>query len=115
LAGRPLTAAEKRWIGMVSELTQDRSEDVTGFPPMYLGWYFDLFLEREADGMRGADFVADYYTSVEEGIAYVGATAPRLGVFVVDVGGAPRAFVGPVGRAYEGHGPLADRLTHEAA
>jgi hypothetical protein len=115
LANRPLTAREKRWLGMVSELSVDTSEDITGYPPVYSGWYFDLFLEAEADGMRGADFVADYFTSVDDGVAYAGATAPRLGVFVVDTGGAPRAFVGPVARAYETHAPLATRLTDEAA
>ncbi|HEX3765089.1 MAG TPA: DUF3160 domain-containing protein [Kofleriaceae bacterium] len=115
LAGRPLTAAEKRWLGMVTELSIDTSEDITGYPPVYSGWYFDLFLEAEADGMRGADFIADYFTSVDDGIACVGATAPRLGIFVVDTGGAPRAFVGPVARAYETHTPLTARLTDETA
>jgi hypothetical protein len=115
LANRPLTAAERRWLGMVTELSIDTSEDITGYPPVYSGWYFDLFLEAEADGMRGAGFIADYFTSVEDGISYAGATAPRLGVFVVDTGGAPRAFVGPVARAYETHTPLTTRLTDEAA
>jgi hypothetical protein len=115
LANRPLTAREKHWLGMVTELTIDTSEDITGYPPVYSGWYFDLFLEAEADGMRGADFIADYFTSVEDGISYVGASAPRLGVFVVDTGGPPRAFVGPVARAYETHTPLATRLTDETA
>jgi hypothetical protein len=115
LANRPLSAAEKHWLGMVTELTVDTSEDITGYPPVYSGWYFDLFLEAEADGMRGAGFIADYFTSVEDGISYAGATAPRLGIFVVDTGGAPRAFVGPVARAYEAHTPLATRLTDETA
>jgi hypothetical protein len=66
--------------------------------------------------MGDADFIADYYSSTNSGqAAYAGATAPRLGVFVVDTGGAPRAFVGPVARAYEHHGPLAHRLTDEEA
>ena len=115
LANRPLTAAEKHWLGMVTELSIDTSEDITGYPPVYSGWYFDLFLEAEADGMRGASFIADYFTSVEDGISYAGATAPRLGIFVVDTGGAPRAFVGPIARAYEAHTPLATRLTDETA
>lgn len=115
LADRPLTARERRWLGMVTELTIDTSEDITGYPPVYSGWYFDLFLEAEADGMRGADYIADYFTSVEDGISYVGATAPRLGIFVVDTGGAPRAFVGPVARGYETHTPLATRLSDETA
>lgn len=111
LANRPLTAAEQRWLGMVTELSIDTSENITGYPPVYSGWYFDLFREAEADGMRGAAFIADYFTSVDAGTAYVGATAPRLGIFVVDTGGAPRAFVGPVARAYETHMPPDTWLT----
>ena len=34
---------------------------------------------------------------------------------MVDTGGAPRAFVGPVARAYEAHTPLATRLSDETA
>ena len=114
LADRPLTAAERRWLGMVAEMNLDRSVEMTGYPPMYTGWYFDLFFARQDDGMRGADYVADYFTS-QESVAYVGATAPRLGVFVIDSGGRPRAFVGPVARAYEVQGPLAARYTDETA
>ena len=86
---------------MVAELSVNRSVEMTGYPPMYTGWYFDLFFARQDDGMRGADFIADYFTSAD-GIAYVGAAAPRLGVFVVDTNGSPRAFVGPVARSYAG-------------
>jgi len=114
LAGRPLTGAERRWLGMVAELNIDREIVTTGHPPMYTGWYFDLFFDREADGMRGADYIADYFTS-QEAVTYAGATAPRLGIFVVDAGGPPRAFVGPVARAYEVHGPLSARYTDETA
>lgn len=114
LANRPLTTREKRWLGMVSELSVDTSQDITGYPPVYSGWYFDLFLDAEADGMRGASYIADYFTSVEDGISYAGATAPRMGIFVVDTGGAPRAFVGPVARAFETHTPLATRLTDDS-
>jgi hypothetical protein len=114
LAGRPLTGVERRWLGMVAELSLNRDVVLTGSPPMYTGWYFDLLLDREADGMRGADYIADYFTS-QEGIAYVGATAPRLGIFVVDAGGPPRAFIGPVARAYEVHGPIGARTNDETA
>jgi hypothetical protein len=114
LAGRPLSAAERRWLGMVAELDLNRKIILTGSPPTYTGWYFDLFFARQSDGMRGADFIADFFTS-QEGVAYAGATAPRLGIFVVDAGGPPRAFVGPVARAYETFGPLAQRYTDEAA
>jgi hypothetical protein len=114
LAGRALTPAQRRWLGMVAELNVNRDANMTGNPPMYTGWYFDLFLGRQSDGMRGADYIADYFTS-QEGVAYVGATAPRLGVFVVDAGGPPRAFVGPVARAYQAFGPLGARYTDETA
>ena len=114
LAGRPLTMAERRWLGMVAELNVDLGVETTGHPPMYTGWYFDLFFDRQEDGMRGADYIADYFTS-QEGVAYAGATAPRLGIFVVDAGGPPRAFVGPVARAYEAFGPLGARYTDESA
>ncbi len=114
LADIPLTAVEKRWIGMVAELSIDTSQDITGHPPVYSGWYFDLFRDREADGMREASFIADYFTS-QDGIAYVGATAPRMGIFVVDTGGPPRAFVGPIARAYEVRGPLGTRYSDETA
>ena len=114
LAGRPLSTAERHWLGMVAELNINLGIETTGHPPMYTGWYFDLFLDREKDGMRGAEYIADYFTS-QEGVAYVGATAPRLGIFVVDAGGPPRTFVGPVARAYEVHGPLATRYTDETA
>lgn len=114
LANRPLTVREQRWLGMVSELSVDTSQDITGYPPVYSGWYFDLFPDAEADGMRGAGYIADYFTSVEDGISYAGATAPRMGIFVVDTGGAPRAFVGPVARAFETHTPLATRLTDDS-
>jgi len=114
LAGRALSAAERRWLGMVAELDLNRSVEMTGNPPTYTGWYFDLFLGRQDDGMRGAGYIADYFTS-QAGVAYVGAAAPRLGIFVVDAGGPPRAFVGPVAPAYEVFGPLAARYSDETA
>jgi hypothetical protein len=113
LAGRALTADEKHWLGMVAELNINLGVDTTGHPPMYTGWYFDLFFERQDDGMRSADFVADYFTG-QKGVAYAGATNPRMGVFVVDSNGPPRAFVGPVARGYEARGPLAQRYTDQA-
>jgi hypothetical protein len=108
LRNRPLSDEEKRWLGMVAELSLNLGVDTTGHPPMYTGWYFDFFFAREGDGMRGADFIADYFTGERE-ISYVGAGAPRLGIFVVDVGGPPRAFVGPVASAFEVRGPIASR------
>jgi len=51
----------------------------------------------------------------QAGVAYVGATVPRLGIFVVDASGPPRTMVGPVAHAYEVFGPLAARYTDETA
>jgi hypothetical protein len=113
LANRPLSQEEQRFLSMVAELTQDTDVETTGFPPLYTGWYFDLFFAREEDGMREAGFIADYFTSQEQ-ISYVGATAPRLALFVVDTGGGPRAFVGPVARAFEVHTKPGRRLDDQA-
>jgi hypothetical protein len=112
LAGRALTAEEKRFLSMVAEYEPPGS----GGGPTYTGWYFDMFRKREAEGLARADFIADYYTSANlEEVAYAGATAPRLGFFVVDTGGGPRVVVGPVARGYVHTGPLSSRLGDEAA
>jgi hypothetical protein len=96
-----------REVAEVAQLDEDPVD-------AYTGRYFDLFLQRQDDGMRGAEYIADYFTS-QTGVAYVGATAPRLGIFVVDASGPPRAMVGPVAHAYEVFGPLAARHTDETA
>jgi hypothetical protein len=111
LAGRPLSAAAIDWLSMAVEMTAGSSAG----RPTFTGWYFDLFPTR-LDALTRADLVADYFTSGEQqAVAYAGATAPRLGIFVVDTGGAPRVVVGPVARGYEHHGPLAKRLDDDAA
>ena len=48
-------------------------------------------------------------------VEHLGADGPRLGVFVVDVGGEPRAMVGPVASGYEAATPIAERLDDECA
>jgi hypothetical protein len=112
LEGRALSDDEKRFLSMVAEM----SPAGTGQAPKYTGWYFDVFPSREKQALDGADFIADYHTSTQLAkVQYAGATAPRLGVFVVDVGGAPRVAVGPVARAYEATGDLATRYTDQAA
>jgi hypothetical protein len=63
--------------------------------------------------MKSGRFTADYFTG-QQGVAYVGAAPPRLGVFVVDTSGEPRAFVGPVAHAYEARSPIGKRSTDEA-
>jgi hypothetical protein len=112
LAGRALTDAERRFLSMVVEMVPGG----TGGPPTYTGWYFDLFRGREAEALTGASLVADYYTSGDAGLAaYVGARRPQLGVFVVDVAGAPRVMVGPVANAYELTSSVERRLDDAAA
>jgi hypothetical protein len=108
LAGRALTADQKNFLSMVAETTPW----TTGGPPTYTGWWFDLHRRRKDEGLARADFIASYFTGDQ--ISYVGATAPRLAVFVVDTGGPPRVVVGPVARAYEHRGPQARRLDDAA-
>jgi hypothetical protein len=126
LAGLPLSPDALAFLSMVVEI---HSEDIgTGWSTTYNGWYFDLFLSRPAQttypfpgrddssAMKAASFIADYYTSVNSGnVAYAGASLPRLGIFVVDTGGAPRVVVGPVAHAYEHHAALGARLTDAEA
>ncbi len=108
LADRPLTADERSFLSMIAEM----QPGTTGNAPSYTGWWFDMFRHRELDGLGAPDFIASYFTGGQ--IAYLGATSPRIGVFVVDTGGAPRLAVGPVARAYEYHGEVQHRLDDAA-
>lgn len=111
LSGKPLSAEARRFLSLVIEMKPGSSAG----PPSYDGWYFDLFPSVD-DALARPDFIADYFTSgYEQVVAYAGASLPRLGVFVIDEGGAPRVTVGPVARGYEVHGPLTKRLDDEAA
>ena len=111
LAGRPLSEDEHRWLSMILEIVRGQSSHGA----TYTGWWFDLFPSRP-EALGRADFIADYFTSGEEGVvAYAGAQAPALGVFVVDTGGPPRVVVGPVARGYEHRGPLSPRLDDDAS
>lgn len=115
LQGQPLSVDEKRFLSMVVEMHPGSSSG----PPTYTGWYFDLFRKRDAEGLSSSSFIADYYTSVNLSEAsYVGVSTVRLGVFVIDVGGAPRIVTGPIARAFSlqrPFGPAKPRLTDEAA
>jgi hypothetical protein len=110
LAGRPLPPEARQFLAMVVEMTPA----TTGSAPTYTGWWFDLFEHRVEDGLKPAALLADVYTSSNDGISYVGAGAPRLGVFVVDTGGPARVVVGPVARGFGHHGPLDQRLDDAA-
>ncbi|MDB4929013.1 MAG: hypothetical protein JWM10_1497 [Myxococcaceae bacterium] len=110
LAGHALTAAQRRFVGSVVEVLPSSMG-----APYHTGWYLDLF-PGEEPAMKTGAFVTDWYASVNAGhVAYLGVRATRLGLFVVDRGGAPRLMVGPVARAYEHTGGLARRLDDEAA
>lgn len=111
LAGRALSDAEKRFLAMVVEIQPPNSES----PGSYDGWYFDLFPTIDA-AFEEERFVADWFTGSNQGeVVHAGVTAPRLGLFVVDRGGAPRVFVGPVARPFELRTRLPERLTDEAS
>ncbi len=114
--GYALNDAERRWLGMVSENVPVGGYADGGEPPKWTGWYIDMFEDRQHGASRSAAFVADYFTLTNAGkVAYVGADEPRLGVFVVDVGGAPRAMVGPVAKGFQAYAPIAPRLDDEHA
>jgi hypothetical protein len=115
-SGAP-TEAQRTWLAMVAEyLPRGGYSGDSGEPPKYTGWYFDMFEDREIGASRAAAFVADYFTLTNrQEVAYLGADGPRLGVFVVDTAGEPRAMVGPVARGYEAHAPLTGRLDDKSA
>lgn len=110
------TKAQMQWLGMVAEFIPQGGYADSGEPPKWTGWYFDMFEDREQGASKAADFIADYFTLTNLGkVAYLGTDGPRLGVFVVDTGGEPRAFVGPVAHGYELKASLGNRLDDAAA
>ena len=110
LANQPLPTAAKQWLAMVTEILPYGSDG----RPTYTGWYFDLFDDR-GDAIAHPDLVADYFTSGEGRVAYVGVRPPSLGIFIVDTGGAPRAMIGPIAHAYEYASDATPRLDDHTA
>jgi hypothetical protein len=109
--GKKLTEPQRRWLAMVSEHIANGGYVSTGEPPKWTGWYFDMFEDREHGATSSTAFVADYFTLTNAGqVAYLGAEGPRLGVYIVDTNGEPRAMVGPVAKGFESHAPIAGRL-----
>lgn len=109
--GRILTEAQRRWLAMVSEHIPKDGFGDSGEPPKWTGWYFDMFDDREHGAVKGASFLADYFTLTNvDRVVYVGAEGPRLGVFVVDTNGEPRAMVGPVAKGFETSASISGRL-----
>jgi hypothetical protein len=116
VTGAPLSEPERRWLGMVAENVPRGGSPDSGEPPKWTGWYYDLFEGREHGANASTAFVADYFTLTNRKlVAHLGADGPRLGVFVIDVGGEPRAMVGPVASGYEAATPIAERLDDERA
>jgi hypothetical protein len=116
VSGEALSEPQRRWLGMVAEHVPNGGYGDTSEPPKWTGWYFDMFVDREFGASRTSAFVADYFTLTNLGkVKYIGAEGPRLGVFVVDVGGVPRAMVGPVAKGYEAETDIAQRLDDEKA
>ena len=113
-SGRLLSEPERRWLAMVSEHIPNGGYVSSGEPPKWTGWYFDMFEDREHGASKSTSFIADYFTLTNAGeVAYLGAEGPRLGVFIVDTNGAPRAMVGPVAKGFEAHAPIDGRLNDE--
>lgn len=118
LSGAALSEPQRRWLGMVSEITPVGGYGGdSGEPPKYTGWYFDLFPDREIGAQKSVDLVADYFTLTNaHEVRYLGVQNVMLGAFVVDVNGEPRIMVGPVAKPYETTSNLDDpRLDDEAA
>jgi len=114
-SGRVLSEPERRWLAMVSESvpTGGYGRD-SGAPPLWTGWYFDMFEDRQHGATKATSFIADYFTLTNANrVLYLGAEGPRLAVFIVDAGGEPRAMVGPVAKGFEANTPIAGRLSDD--
>jgi hypothetical protein len=119
LANRPLSVTAQRFLAMIVEDRQSNAWGYNGKFPIAIhdGWYLDLFPFQDAAFKRAA-FIADYATfdrNGHQGIHYIGAKGPQLGVFVVDTGGKPRVMVGPVAHGFQLTTPLDKRLDDDAA
>ncbi|MCE9598565.1 MAG: DUF3160 domain-containing protein [Spirochaetia bacterium] len=109
--GRSLSPESLRFLSMIVEM----EPETTGSPATFTGWYFDLFLNR-VEALTDASLIADYFTSGNENkVAYAGVAAPRLGIFMIDTGGRPRAVIGPIARGYETQSSTEHRLNDEEA
>jgi hypothetical protein len=112
LRNQPLRDEDRRFLSMVTELSYGRLGGYSS-GPIGSGWYFEMFRANN-DALVDASFIADYFASPYEGTAfYAGVSEVRMGFFVVDTAGPPRVFVGPVSRAFESTGPLANRFTDQ--
>ncbi|MFO0728142.1 MAG: DUF3160 domain-containing protein [Myxococcota bacterium] len=115
LADQPLSAEGQRFLSMVSELWAVRMMYVRTARAFHDGWYYDLYYPDPGTlpDQALSESIVDLHGQREQ-LAYAGARAPELGIFVVDTGGAPRALVGPVARGFQAWGKRTKRLTDDA-
>lgn len=101
LAGRAISPTQLAFLRMVAEYIPASSAYTKHTPGRFNGWYPHLF-SNKASAFQDASLAADFYTAPYNGVvSFAGARQPRLGIFVVDVGGEPRVMVGPVTRALD--------------
>jgi Protein of unknown function (DUF3160) len=99
LAGRTPTEEQRAFVTAVVD-DGDASNNVAT-----RGWYASLSPPGESAQGR-AEYAATLgASSTSRERVWIGATSPRLGVFVIDNGGLPFAAVGPVARAWESVAP----------
>lgn len=108
LSGGELSDEQRRFLSMITQYDR-ASPGCSGDAcarTTCSGWWFDLFVDRVSGATSDPELLADYFVSSQaDAIGYVGVGAPRLGIFVVDANGPPRAMVGPVASAFEYVGP----------
>lgn len=129
LAGLPLARAERDLLHQIVE----RRENIYDATVKFDGWFIDLMFSAlelrtrpgsgaarnvpEADEL--ASIVVDVATAIDAyagaAVSHLGTSETRLGVFVVDTGGAPRALVGPVSLAYGAVREHPERLSDRTA
>lgn len=109
LEGRVPGDAQVSLLSAVAELEEGPSDGEARFE----GWYYHLFPSVEA-ALERADFAAEWGAApASPARTWIGAGAPRLGLFVIDNGGHPFVAAGPVSRAWEVTAPpgaRADRV-----
>lgn len=97
LAGRTPGDAQVSFLASIAEVSDAASAGDARFE----GWYFRLF-PRVDVALARSEFAAEWGASPSSPLrAWLGASAPRVGLFVIDNGGHPFVAAGPVARAWE--------------
>ena len=105
LEGRVPGDAQVSLLSAIAELEEGTSDGEARFE----GWYFHLFPTVEA-ALERADFASEWGSApASPSRTWIGAAAPRLGLFVIDNGGQPFVAAGPVSRAWEVTAPPGSR------